>query len=162
DAAAFRERPKQAAFRETAGEAAGAGSGTAVARPSDGGEVSVPLEGVLFDVDGTVVDSNDAHARAWRSALAAAGFAVPYDEVRRMGLGGDKLLPELTGRDEDHPRAKDIKEYRRRIFRERELPTVRAFPGTRDLLERLRQDGLRRAVASSAEREELARELEQA
>jgi HAD superfamily hydrolase (TIGR01509 family) len=126
-------------------------------------EVTVPLEGVLFDVDGTVVDSNDAHARAWQSALAAAGFVVPYDEVRRrIGMGGDKLLPAVTGLDNDDPRAKDITKERRRIFAERELPTIRAFPGARDLLERLQQDGLRLAVASSAEREELARVLEQA
>jgi HAD superfamily hydrolase (TIGR01509 family) len=126
-------------------------------------EVTVPLEGILFDVDGTVVDSNDAHARAWRSALAAAGFVVPYDEVRRrIGMGGDKLLPALTGLDKDDARAKDIAEDRRRIFGERELPTVRAFPGARDLLERLRHDGLRLGVASSAERDELARVLEQA
>jgi HAD superfamily hydrolase (TIGR01509 family) len=126
-------------------------------------EVTVPLEGVLFDVDGTIVDSNDAHARAWRSALAAGGFVVPYDAVRRrIGMGGDKLLPDLTGLDKDDPRAKEITAHRRRIFLERELPTIRAFPGARDLLERLRQDGLRRGVASSAEREELARVLEQA
>jgi len=123
----------------------------------------VSREGILFDVDGTVVDSNDAHARAWRTALAAAGFVVPYDEVRRrIGMGGDKLLPELTGLDEEEPRAKAIEERRRRVFLEQELPTIRAFPGARDLLERLGTEGFRLAVASSAERSELGRVLEQA
>ena len=56
--------------------------------------------GVLLDVDGTLVDSNDAHARAWVRALAEAGVAVAFATVRRLiGKGGDKLLPEVSGID---------------------------------------------------------------
>ena len=55
-----------------------------------------PPSGVLLDVDGTLVDSNDAHAQAWVRALAEAGIAVPFEKVRALiGKGGDKLLPEV-------------------------------------------------------------------
>jgi HAD superfamily hydrolase (TIGR01509 family) len=112
--------------------------------------------GVILDVDGTLVDSNDAHARAWLEALRAAGFDVPYERVRKLiGMGGDKLLPELTGLQEDDPRGADLKANRARIFREGYLPGLRAFPGARELLVHMRQRGLRLAVASSASEDEL-------
>ncbi|MBD5634138.1 MAG: HAD hydrolase-like protein, partial [Candidatus Eremiobacteraeota bacterium] len=54
------------------------------------------METALFDVDGTLVDSNDAHARAWCDALGEGGYAVTFERVRPLiGLGSDKFLPEL-------------------------------------------------------------------
>ena len=59
---------------------------------------------VLFDVDGTLVDSNDAHAHAWVEAFAEAGVTVPFAHVRRcIGMGGDKLMPAVSGINEDSP-----------------------------------------------------------
>ena len=114
------------------------------------------VRGVILDVDGTLVDSNDAHARAWVEALKEGGFDVPFDRVRPLiGMGGDKLLPEVTGLQDDHPRAKSIGEGRGRIFKTKYLPGIRAFPGTRDLLQRMRGEGLKLAVASSAQPDEL-------
>jgi len=56
------------------------------------------LKGVIFDVDGTLVDSNDAHAESWVDTFAEAGYDVPFDVVRPLiGMGGDKLLPETIG-----------------------------------------------------------------
>ena len=53
---------------------------------------------VIFDVDGTLVDSNDAHAHAWMEAFAESGIAVAFDHVRRsIGMGGDKLMPHVSG-----------------------------------------------------------------
>jgi len=53
---------------------------------------------VIFDVDGTLVDSNDAHARAWLRAFAEHGITVAYEPVRRaIGMGGDKLMPLVAG-----------------------------------------------------------------
>lgn len=114
------------------------------------------VRGVILDVDGTLVDSNDAHARAWVFGLAEAGFEVPFERVRPLiGMGGDKLLPEVTGLPEEHPRAKRAGERRSEIFKARFLPTLRPFPRTRDLLLRMRGAGLRLAVASSAKPDEL-------
>ena len=65
------------------------------------------VRGVLLDVDGTLVDSNDAHAHAWVKALAEHGVAVPFAKVRRLiGMGGDKLLPLAAGIAADSPQGR--------------------------------------------------------
>lgn len=118
---------------------------------------------VILDVDGTLIDSNDAHARAWVEAAAEFGYDVPYDKVRRLiGMGGDKVLPELTGLTEDDERGKQLKERRGSLFRERYLSTLKPFPQARALLERMKADGLALVVASSASKEDLDGLLEQA
>jgi HAD superfamily hydrolase (TIGR01509 family) len=111
---------------------------------------------VIFDVDGTLVDSNEAHAQAWVDAFAERGFAVALAHVRRLiGMGGDKLIPASIGIAEDDPRIAGLSERRGAMFRERWLPRLRALPGSRALLQRLRSLGYKLAVASSAKREEL-------
>jgi beta-phosphoglucomutase-like phosphatase (HAD superfamily) len=65
--------------------------------------------GVILDVDGTLVDSNDAHARAWVEALTEGGFDVPFERVRPLiGMGGDNLLPEVTGLAKETPEGKQM------------------------------------------------------
>jgi HAD superfamily hydrolase (TIGR01509 family) len=123
--------------------------------------VTAVFQGVILDVDGTLVDSNDAHAQAWIEALAEAGYHVPFERVRRLiGMGGDKLLPEAAGLSSEAPSGQAIAERRGQIFRERYLPGVRALPGARDLLLRLRAEGHALAVASSAQPDELDKLLE--
>jgi HAD superfamily hydrolase (TIGR01509 family) len=114
------------------------------------------LRGVIFDIDGTLVDSNDAHARAWVDAFAEAGYDVPFEVVRPLiGMGGDKLLPKTTGLKHDSKKGKALGARRSGIFRERYLPGLRALPGSRALVERVRADGLKPIVATSAKEEEL-------
>ena len=76
---------------------------------------------VILDVDGTLVDSNDAHARAWVEAFAAHGIAVAFEQVRRaIGMGGDKLMPAVAGIEEDSPgRPQRSRKRRGEIFTER-------------------------------------------
>jgi HAD superfamily hydrolase (TIGR01509 family) len=119
--------------------------------------------GVIFDVDGTLVDSNDAHARAWEEAFRDAGHPVPYEDIRPLiGMGGDKLVPAVTGWNKDDPRVEQVGKRRGEIFRERYLPHVRAFPGAPELVSALKASGLKLAVASSAEKQELEPLLERA
>jgi HAD superfamily hydrolase (TIGR01509 family) len=121
------------------------------------------LHTVLLDIDGTLIDSNDAHARAWVAALAAHGYDVPFEKVRPLiGKGGDKILPELTGLDPESGEAERISETRSEIFLERELPHLEPTPGARDLLEHMRGRGLELVVATSAKAEEVDRILAQA
>jgi HAD superfamily hydrolase (TIGR01509 family) len=109
-----------------------------------------------LDVDGTLVDSNDAHAHSWVEALAEHGIDVPFERVRRLiGKGGDKLLPEVSGIPEDSPQGQAISKLRQAIFKERYLPHLRPTRGARELLHFLRERGFRRAVASSAKEDEL-------
>ncbi len=118
------------------------------------------IRGVIFDVDGTLVDSNDGHARAWVDALAEFGRPVPYERVRPLiGMGGDKVLPMLAGLSSEAGEGKRIAERREAIFGERYLPQARALPGARELLVRLRGEGLRLAVASSSKEDMLRRLL---
>ncbi|MDB4882629.1 MAG: hydrolase, haloacid dehalogenase-like family [Gemmatimonadetes bacterium] len=121
------------------------------------------LRTILLDIDGTLIDSNDAHARAWVDALAAHGYVVSFDQVRPLiGKGGDKLLPELVGLDPESGEATRIGETRSELFLNRELPTLRATPGARALLERMTADGLQLVVATSANADEVRALLEQA
>lgn len=115
------------------------------------------IRGVLLDVDGTLVDSNDGHARAWVKALSENGFEVPYAEVRRrIGMGGDKLLPEVTGGIEsESAQGKKIGDRRKAIFQKEFLPSLRALPKAKELLVRMKAAGLKLAAASSAKKDEL-------
>ena len=111
---------------------------------------------MIFDVDGTLVDSNDAHARAWVQAFAELGITVAYERVRRaIGMGGDKLMPRVSGVEEASPEGQAISERRAGIFKKEFLPTLRAFPRTRELVTRLKEDGYTLAIASSAKQDEL-------
>jgi HAD superfamily hydrolase (TIGR01509 family) len=114
------------------------------------------VKGALLDVDGTLVDSNDAHARAWVRALAENGLTVPFEKVRPLiGMGGDKLLPEVAGIDAESSKGKTVSKRRGEIFQKEFLPRLRAFPGAKQLLEQMRRQGLRLGVASSAKEDEL-------
>lgn len=114
------------------------------------------VRGVLLDVDGTLVDSNDAHARAWVAALAEQGIRVKREEVRRLiGMGGDKLLPAIADIDAESPLGTALSSRRSEIFLERYLPALSAFPEALALLQRMRADGLTLVAASSAKADEL-------
>lgn len=120
------------------------------------------LEGVLLDVDGTLIDSNGAHAQSWSETLREFGFDIPAERVRPLiGKGGDKLLPELTGVDVESERGKAMTERRAAIFRDAYVPKLRRTRGARELVDRLRKEGLRLIVATSASEEELRPMLHQ-
>jgi HAD superfamily hydrolase (TIGR01549 family) len=120
------------------------------------------LSAVLLDIDGTLIDSNDAHARAWVGSLRVHGYVVPFDKVRPLiGMGGDKMLPILVGLDPESGEADRIAESRSELFR-RELPSLRPTAGARDLLVHLRDAGLELVVATSAQAEEVQEILRQA
>lgn len=114
------------------------------------------LKGVIFDVDGTLVDSNDAHAQSWVDTLTEAGYDVPFEKVRPLiGMGADKLLPKAVGISRDSDEGKKLVERRGEIFRSKYLPHLRPLPGARDLVVRVKRDGLKAIVATSAKDEEL-------
>ena len=117
----------------------------------------------LLDVDGTLVDSNDAHAQAWAETLARHGFDIELPRIRRLiGMGGDRLVHELTGLARDSEANRTIGKERAQRFLERWLREVRPLPGARELVLRLRDGGYRYAIASAAKSEELTALLETA
>ncbi|MBE0597861.1 MAG: HAD family hydrolase [Desulfuromonadales bacterium] len=116
--------------------------------------------GVILDLDGTLIDSNDAHARAWLEAMSEAQFDPPFAKVRRLiGMGGEFLLPAALGIAADSDIGRRISGRRQEIFRQDYLPQLKPFPKVRELLEKMQQVG-QLVVASASQREELEQMLE--
>ena len=121
----------------------------------------MPYRAVLLDVDGTLFDSNDAHAHAWVAALAESGRRVDFLRARPLvGMGADKVLPALIGIAADSTEGEQIVRRRGEIFRTNYLPHLRPTRGAQQMLEWLRDDGLQLVVATSAKPEELDELLE--
>ncbi|MDB5828370.1 MAG: hydrolase, haloacid dehalogenase-like family [Variovorax sp.] len=109
------------------------------------------LRVVLLDVDGTLLDSNDAHARCWIEVLAGHGHVRDYADVRQLiGMGGDKLLPLLLDLPHDSAEGKAIAAERGSLFLEKYLPGLKPTRGARALVEKVLAAGLKPVVATSA------------
>lgn len=116
------------------------------------------IRAVIFDIDGTLIDSVDFHAKAWVEAFETFGHALLYDRVRRqIGKGGDQLMPVFLPEAEIARIGKDLEDHRARLLRERYLPLFKPFEGVRALFERVLADGKQVALASSAKGQELER-----
>lgn len=116
----------------------------------------MPAEGAIFDVDGTLVDSVDLHARAWQEAFEYFGRRVTFEEIRsQIGKGGDQLLPVFFSQDDLARRGEAIESYRSDLYKRKYMKRVRAFPGTRELFDEILRRGTKIALASSAKGDEL-------
>lgn len=115
------------------------------------------IEAVIFDIDGTLVNSVDLHAQAWKEAFRHFGKDIPYEQVRhQIGKGGDQLMPVFFSREELERFGEEMEEYRGKLYKRDYLPRVRAFPEVRELFERIKGEGLRIALASSAKGDEVS------
>src|ERR1700690_1233076 len=115
----------------------------------------------IFDLDGTLLDSVDLHALAWHEAFVKFGHDVTFEQARsQIGKGGDKLIPVFLSADEQRDHGKEMEEWRGERFKTAYLPLVRPFSAVPDLLRRVRDAGVRVAIASSAKKDELDRYLD--
>ncbi len=115
-------------------------------------------QAVIFDIDGTLLDSVDLHAEAWRQTFLRFGRDIPFADIRaQIGKGGDQLLPVFFSEREVALIGKVMEKTRGNLFKSEFLPKVKPFPGVRPLFERIKRDGLRLALASSAKKDELER-----
>ena len=113
-------------------------------------------QAAIFDIDGTLIDSVDLHARAWQDAFAEFGHEVTFEQARsQIGKGGDQLLPVFLSEAEQADHGEALEEWRGKHFKSRYLSMVRPFSSVPDLLRRVRDSGLKVAVASSAKEDEL-------
>jgi HAD superfamily hydrolase (TIGR01549 family) len=114
------------------------------------------VRAVIFDIDGTLVNSVDLHARAWKEAFEKFGHVIPLEVLRgQIGKGGDQLIPVFLSPQEQDRFGEELEEYRGRIFKANYLHMVRPFPRVRELLQRVNQDGKQIALASSAKQDEI-------
>ena len=113
-------------------------------------------DALIFDIDGTLLDSVDLHARAWQEAFAHFGHPVGLAEARsQIGKGGDQLLPVFLNEEEIRRIGHDLQEYRAKLFKDRYLNEVKPFPGVRALFQKILENGQTIALASSARGDEL-------
>jgi HAD superfamily hydrolase (TIGR01549 family) len=114
------------------------------------------VKAAIFDIDGTLVDSVNQHATAWRDAFHAFGHDIPVEAIRaQIGKGGDQLIPVFLTSAECEAQAHGLEKYRSRVMKEHYQPAIRPFPQVRALFERLRRQGTRIVLASSAKSEDL-------
>lgn len=114
------------------------------------------IAAIIFDIDGTLVDSVDLHARAWQETFKHFGKEISFADVRRqIGKGGDQLMPVFFTTAELKKFGEEMEQFRGTLYKRDYLPQVRAFPCVRELFERVKQEGLRSALASSAKEDEL-------
>jgi HAD superfamily hydrolase (TIGR01509 family) len=113
--------------------------------------------GVLFDVDGTLVDTTYLHTEAWWEALRQHERDVPMAEIHRsIGMGSDKILDHLLGSDRDKDQDQAMSQAHDILYGawwER----LRPLPGAPDLLRACADQGLTVVLASSAKEAELAK-----
>jgi HAD superfamily hydrolase (TIGR01509 family) len=114
------------------------------------------VKAVIFDIDGTLIDSVDMHARAWQETFLRYGVKTDFQTVRdQIGKGGDKLMKVFLSEEQIAGWGKQIEADRTELFKRQYLPQVQPFPQLHGLFERLRKDGIEIAVASSAKDDEL-------
>lgn len=108
-------------------------------------------EAIIFDVDGTLVDSVDFHAQAWLKAFEQYGYNLDFDALRaQIGKGGEYILPEFLSPQQVETDGAKISDYRKEYFQGNFLPQVQPFPKVRELFERLKADDIQIVLASSA------------
>ena len=119
-----------------------------------------PVDTVVLDIDGTLIDSNYHHALAWARAFVACGRHVPVWRIHRaIGMGGDRLVPHLIGEDGE----RELGDQVRAAWEfevERLIAETTLLPGARDLLGRLRGTAVNVVLASSGKPEHVQRALE--
>ncbi len=116
----------------------------------------MPEKAIVFDVDGTLIDSVDLHTRAWQEAFAECGKRLHFAELRsQIGKGSDMLIPCFLNQEEIERFGKEVSERQEEIFQRRYSSQVRPLASVPQLFSRLRKEGWTVGLASSGKRKEV-------
>ncbi len=114
------------------------------------------MKAVIFDVDGTLIDSVDLHAKAWQDSFAHFGVTVSFAAVRsQIGKGGDELVPTFLNKKQINEFGDELMEWRGEHFKNTYMSSVKPFHDSNHLLQRVKKSGKLTAVGSSAKKDEL-------
>jgi len=114
------------------------------------------LKAIIFDIDGTLVDSNDIHAHCWIEAFEHFGKHFEWDVIRhQIGKGGDLLVPDLLDAREMRKFGEKVKKFRTDLFKRDYMKNVKPFPRVRELFETLHGRGIKLALGSSSNQDEV-------
>lgn len=114
------------------------------------------LQGILFDIDGTLIDSNDIHCRAWLEAFEHFDRPQPWELMRgQIGKGGDLLVPDLLNARDMRKFGEELKKHRGELFKKKYMKTIEPFPRVKEMFEELRGRGVKLALASSSNPDEV-------
>jgi HAD superfamily hydrolase (TIGR01509 family) len=112
------------------------------------------VKGAIFDMDGTLVDTNQAHVEAWHKAFHQHGHEIPEERIRpEIGKGGDQLVPAILGEALERKQGKALREAHDRAFLD--IASQRhfaVFAGALALLDALRGRGVKVALATSSKK----------
>lgn len=118
--------------------------------------VTLRLQAILFDIDGTLIDSNDRHAQCWVDAFAHFGKEVSWDAIRsQIGKGGDLLVPDTLDAREMREIGDELKKYRGELWKREYMKTVQPFPGAVEAIRAIEGRGVKIAFASSSNPDEV-------
>ncbi len=111
-------------------------------------------DAIIFDIDGTLIDSVDAHAEAWVVAFKQFGYTVGFEEMKqKIGKGGEFVIEDVFSPEEVEAKGEQIHSFRSQYYHDNFLKQVQPLPKVRELFERIREDGLRILLATSAQPE---------
>jgi HAD superfamily hydrolase (TIGR01549 family) len=115
------------------------------------------IAGMIFDLDGTLVDTNSAHVEAWRSAFARLGHDIPSSRLaREIGKGGDKLVPSVLGEAGEVSEGDTLRRFQKEAFlANAKQERFRVFAGAEKIFGALRDRGIRTALATSSDEKHL-------
>lgn len=115
------------------------------------------IAAIIFDMDGTLVDTNAVHVEAWRRAFQRCGFEVEEPRIMaEIGKGGDMLVPSILDEAAEAEHGERLREYCGNEFLDiAKSQSFQLFPQVPELLQALRENGIKTAIATSATQEHL-------